>query len=272
MGRRRLTDLYVRGMTVTFDDGEGPSETVYLQKLNPVEMETALRKANAARARTTAEFLDEESDAYVTNAVPLKQMTRDEMIDHLIVSDVVKKQPVVESEIGDEDEWKERDYLEGLKDAWDDLMVDYFSDEPSEEATRVHDELNRFNEQVRERMEGEKASFRRDYDARTDEKMRDMILQQSIEQQADLQWIVEYRKQEVYFGTREEENHKTRYFESRAELDELAPEILSELVIKYQDLVVEVPEGKDSPQPQSSSPQSDSPQKQAEEADSGQAA
>ena len=65
---RSLKDLYVVGKEVVLTDGEG-GVTVWLQKLNPVDHDTALRKANARRGATLAMSRlpedSEEREAYM---------------------------------------------------------------------------------------------------------------------------------------------------------------------------------------------------------------
>ena len=51
MKRRRLGDLYVRGRELAPDDGSGEPVKIWVAKLNEVDREAALRRANATKAR-----------------------------------------------------------------------------------------------------------------------------------------------------------------------------------------------------------------------------
>src|SRR4051812_31682431 len=61
--RRRLSDLYVVGKTVVFEDPEGDVE-IYLRRPNPFEHEEALREGNLARAKMALRMKDPASDEY----------------------------------------------------------------------------------------------------------------------------------------------------------------------------------------------------------------
>ena len=64
MKRRRLADLYVRGKEVELNDGSGEPVVVWLHKLNGVDRESCLRRANAAKARFMIEADHEDSETF----------------------------------------------------------------------------------------------------------------------------------------------------------------------------------------------------------------
>lgn len=256
---RKLSDLYVVGKDVTisgrFDDGERGEITVRVQKLNPVAHETALRKANAARAGTLLmsrlpEDSEERSD-FMNQLFDIAK-NKDETIDFLAGEYAANKYPAIEAEIAAEDEWSNDDYLQGLKDSWEDELKAVYANGPKEEdegeeyarSEKVMAELLRFQDQVYKEVESQRQSFRKDIATRSEESLINEAVNKLIESQADMNWLTEYRKCEVWLGVLDAKTKK-HYFSTRAEVDELAPEVLGEIIRAYAELNVDTVEGKD---------------------------
>lgn len=248
MTKRRLSDLYVVGKDLSFDDGAGEPVTVYLKKLTPVDQETAIRKANAARSKVYAAGRDPESDEsgdLLSQAIDLG--TRDDLVSYLCAARLSTFETQKEAELAAEDEWSKDGYLQGLKDAWEDgLKETYHVDPEDNEAKRVFAELERFAEQVEPHVADEKTNLEGLYANTPLEELRQLVADDLLSMSADVAWVREYRKCEVWLSVRVPENHRERYFESKDEVDELPPEILNRLVEEYRVLTVDVVEGKDS--------------------------
>src|SRR5262249_10119305 len=150
--KRRLSDLYVRGKELSIDDGSGDPVTAWLQKLNEVDRESVLRRANAAKSRHLAFIDDEESDAFQARYGRVREFgERVGLISIIITDDATKARLRVEAQVStDEDTWAKEGYLQGLVDAWagdDDnpgLAKTVVEDPDDPEATRVRNELDRF--------------------------------------------------------------------------------------------------------------------------------
>jgi vacuolar-type H+-ATPase subunit I/STV1 len=114
------------------------------------------------------------------------------------------------------------------------------------EAARVHDELERFNEQVEVKVEADMRHVRRDYEDMSDTEARMEALHQVIDFAADVRWMTEYRRQELYYATRvSKENSRELYFESPGEVGELTAPVFNKLLTVYQGLTVNPLEVKD---------------------------
>lgn len=241
---RRLTDLFVRGKEVTIGDGEG-AITVWVQKLNPVDQEMALRRANAARARILAKKKDEDSFEYQSTRMDIVGKDADELIEFLVADVIQSKSQSFEAELAAEDEWSKDHYLQGLRDSWNDGLKDaYHMDNDDEEAARVFAELRRFSDEVTKLLQGEAEKLRGDYKDTSDEELENLVFDKMFAATADMAWVHEYRRCEIWLGVRELENHKKRYFESRDEVDHLEQEVLVPLVAAYHEVNVDVTEGK----------------------------
>lgn len=275
MNRRRLSDLYRKGRELTFDDGEGPV-IVWLAKVSPVDEEEVVRKANAKRARLltyrsdpdSEEFLSALNDAYDFGDRAL-------LVEYLIQPDLRKRTQALEAELADAEEWSKDSYLQGLRDAWegdDDspgLKDRYAADPEDQEAGRVLAELKRFRDQVNDRLDPELDELRHGYDDEPDHKLRERFAIRFLETRADLAWVSEYRRAQLYLAVRDAKQRKVRYFENRAELDSIEDEILLPLIDAYEGLMVEIQEGKVSRPTPDSSPSSAPPAEAGTEPSSG---
>ena len=253
--RRRLTDLYVVGKEVTFDDGAGEPITIWVQKLNPVDTSTAMKRANGERARVLSLKHHTDTDEYLAIRVDVEGMAseREGLIEYLIAEDMAKHLQSKEAELAAEDEWAKENYLEGLREAWENGLEDkWLVDPDDEEANRVRLEIKRFADTVVEQSDDHKDFLKAAYEDYTTEKLVDLVTDRMIEIQADMAWMKEFRRCEVWFCVRDPENHRDYYFENRDEVDALPLEVLQRIQDEYASLSVETLEGKDSQDDQSS--------------------
>lgn len=258
--KRRLGDLYVVGREVTVDDGDGPV-TVWVQKLNPLETEQAMRRAGVAKAKVLMSRRDKQSEEYLDIYAEVSEMKRDALVDLAIGEQVSQALESADAEIGAQDEWANEGYLQGLRDAWAEKLYDVHAggDEDSpdwEEAEKVYAELQRFDATLTKRLEGERARLEKDHDDVPLDELVEIGVDRVISFRADTMWLREWRRAQIWLGTREAEDHKKRYFDKREEVDQLPIPVLSALQNAYETLEVALSEGKDLPPTPSSSQQS----------------
>lgn len=264
--KRRLTDLYVLGKEITFDDGGGDPIVVYIQKLTPVDQEHAIRRANAARATYVTGIRDKESEvAKDLLAQAMDLGPRDELISFLNVGKLAAIRSVKEAENADEEEWSKDSYLQGLFDAWNDGLdqvhaVNDSSDPYLAEAIRVFEEMKRFNSQVDELMVEETTVLRNSLESESLAHLQEDVADEIADMNGNNVWLREYRRCEIWFCTREPTDHKKRYFGTREEVNELSSEVYDRLILEFSGLSVESSEGKDLPPKDSSLPLSESPE------------
>jgi len=249
--KRKLSDLFRKGKDFTISDGED-EVTVYVRKLNPSEEETAVRKANAARARYLASCKDHESETFLATLSDLLDLDGEALIEYAAADELVRLAAAIEEEYAAAAEWSEEDYLQGLYETWEEggLKDRYFEDDDKEdeEAQKVWAEIERYNKGLNDLLEKERQRLKREYSSLPEDSLRNMMAERISKMQADLVWLVEHHKWEVYLGTRDTSDKKTQYFDSRGEVDELAEEVLEQLVNAYRNVTVEVDQGKESPE------------------------
>lgn len=262
--KRRLEDLYVRGRELSIDDGSGDPVTVWLQKLNPLEHEKAIRRSGAARAQVLLAARDQDSEEWGEAYADVRDLgDRTILVEYLIADDVVKTRDSKEAELSFGEEWTKDNFLQGLRDAWEGdgngsgLKERFAVDPNDEEAHKVFVELKRFSDLVDAEAEPEIERLRRDYADISEQELQDKALGRFIELRAGLAWLREFRHSEAYFATRDIDDHRRYYFTERQQVDVLSPEVFNEISVAYQQLMVESAEGKDSPRTPSSSPSSE---------------
>jgi hypothetical protein len=250
--RRRLTDLYVVGKEVVFDDGVEGEEpiTVWLSKISPLENRDSADTASSVRAKIlslkNAPDADERLLAvYKEQLEDLGVKDHDSMVEFLISPKVQEAFLSVESRLSEEEPWVTDNYLNSLQQAWNDGLAEkYAIDDEHEDALRVYNELKRFTDLVVAEVEEEKENLAAEYDHESDEDLYRLCLERTIDAEADFAWVNEFSRWQIFYAVREPDNHKQRYFEMREEVDALDVVVLNKLLAEYRELTVDPQEGK----------------------------
>lgn len=258
--RRRLTDLYVVGKSVTVADEHGNVD-VWVQKLNPLESDNAIRMASAERATKIAAAKDKTTvDWRAAYSDIVEFASREDMVNLAIRNDVILVRTRVELETAAQEEWSKDDYLQGLIDSWDDRFRDLYATTPDDpEAKQVFAELERYDAQVNDLVESEINQLVRDQEGVSDEDLRERGIEQLLEQRATRAFVDEFEIQQLMFSVREAEDHGNYYFDDRREVLALHPKVREQIERAYREISVEPTEGKDLPAPAGSSPSSEAP-------------
>lgn len=285
MGKRRLEDLYVVGKSVTIDDGQGDPEEVWIQKLFPFQAEKALRVANAKRSTVLALQKSRSSEEFAELTSEVFEKSQDQLIDEIAAEEIYKRSEVIEAEISASPEWttgkdhpkpdENGNYLTGLKEAWGDISDEdslsrkYLDDPEDLEAKQVFSEFERLAEEVNARLEVDKQGILNKYRNKTLEELQDIWIDKHLESEADQVWFKEFRKQEVFYATRQADDHKKYYFPTRESVDYLDSQVWLILLTAYLEVSVDIREGKDLAPKESSLPEPESQESPETEASSG---
>lgn len=246
--KRKLADLYVRGKDVIVDDGSGDTVKVWVQKLTPVDQEKAVRKANAYRSQLVAEAHDETSELFLSARNEVESLTREALISQAAQFEVARHSAALEAEVESQERWTKEGFLQGLYDAWSDGLSDRYALDPEDtEAKRVFEAMQEYLQEVNAKIQSELDRLKNEFEeTRTDDQLRKTAVENALLSRVDIQWMAEYRRCQVWLSVREPDNHRTYYFNGRAEVDQLAQETLLALIGAYSDLEVDVVEGKGS--------------------------
>lgn len=249
-----LADLYVRGRELEVKDvDQDLTVTVWIQKLNPTRAEKAYRAANAARARVLLSARDEDSDLYVTSKQEVADMDPDNLFDYIFGEDLANQARSLEAQEADKDEWSKEDRLQGLRDAWAGGMEIRYAEDPEDpEAKPVFEEMKRFADGVEQQLEDFSKHLRERFNRMPDEEVRATALDRILKLRSELAWLEEHSRQQVFLSVRKTEDHSKPYFSTRADLDELELEALTQLVSGYRAMEVDYIQGKSSEETPSS--------------------
>ena len=257
--RRRLSDLYVVGKPFKIGDAEGAIE-VWLQKINPLERELAVRAAGAARARTLAFIEDKDSDEYMSKISDVIDFygDRDSLVMLATHKDLIAAKTRIEAETAADERWSKDGFLLGLVDSWQDEMMDRYNADPHDkEAKKVFDLIKKYEDEVTKVVEEERVRLERDCADYSMTKLREIGAEKLIEAQANNAFIDEFEVQRLLFAVREPGDHSAYYFADRGEVRALDERVRVALSEAYNALEVDVVEGKDLPETDDSSPSSE---------------
>jgi len=249
--RRRLSDLYVVGREMEFNDGvdEEPVK-IWLSKISPIEQRDAADQATKVRAK----ILSIKNSPYASNERLLYQdqfndlglENREDVVAFVAGSKIQEAMTSNEHRIASEDAWSNDNYLKSLQDAWNDGLSEAWIKDPDgdPETVRVYDELKRFAEEVDAASAEERDNIIAEYDHVSYEDILVEAVNKIIEAEADYSWLNEFSYYQVFYSVREIDDHKVRYFESVDEVKSVDNNITSALIAAYRDMTVEGVEGK----------------------------
>lgn len=251
--RRRLTDLYVVGKEVEFDDGVEGEEPikVWISKISPLENRDSADTASSVRAKILSLKNAPDADqrllsVYREQLEDLGVQDHDSMVEFLISPKVQEAFLSAEARLAEEEPWSTDDYLKSLQSAWNEgLSEKYALNDEDEEALRVYGELKRFTELVIAEVEEEKENLAAEYENESHDDLYALCLERTIDAEADFAWVNEFSRWQIFYAVRDPDDHKKRYFEFKEEVDALDPQVLNTLLAEYRELTVDPQEGKD---------------------------
>lgn len=252
--RRRLGDLYIRGREFTVDDGTDDPVTVWIQKMNEIERDSILRRANAAKARYTLEAGHQEGELFVATLGSIQDyLDRDGMLDVVAAEHLFRLREKIEAQFTEDEEgWGKDNKIKSLLDLWtgtDDepgLAATHAEDENDPEALRVKGEIEAFNADVERRVDEEKEQVYREWQDMPDAELARLTAKEILKRRADEVFMREWMRQQLFHSVREVDNHHTRYFGVIAEVDDLDDRVREKLERVLNLMVVSNAEGKES--------------------------
>ena len=264
----RLADLYKVKETVEFPISDDEMIAVQVVKLNKVDKDSVLRRANAERARVVAAGKDRESDDYLAaHAAVLEIEDVEALIDVIIMPDLAEALMSVEAELQAEPEWAEDDNLQGLKESWLGVgdepglqavwMETAGTDDPPDEAAQtVLKELGRYQDELTKRLDAAREDLRSSYEGMDLEYLQNLALKVFIKTDGEAAFNTEYLRQRTFYSVRDADDWRSRYFGTLDEFDEVDELIQRRLMETYNAMTVEGVEGKGSRATAASSPSS----------------
>jgi hypothetical protein len=248
--RRRLSDLYIRGVELALNDDEGDDPiVVWVSKLTPLQREQAGAEANKERAKAlllkNAPDMDAERIARVDQLELVGLDSRESRINFIVMPELQRLEKSISEEIAGRDEWSKDNYLVSLQDSWNDSLHSKYDEDPEDvDAKRVFAELMRYTEAVNKKVSAGRRGLVKEYESASEAEVLKKALDRAIEVEADTRWYHEFKRWIVYFAVRLPESHKDLYFESKVEVDELDQRIFDRIFDTYESISVDPVEGK----------------------------
>lgn len=243
--RRRLTDLYANGEEITVGEG-GDAQQVWIRKMTPADAEVAYLKANARRSSVLAQEREEEpGDFFISLKAEIAQLSKDNLIDWLIDSEMVNQTPVVEARLAEENEWTKENYLGSLRERFlDEDFQTLFTEVPDDpEVKRVMSELSRFHNEVADEVAALRADLRATYEYDSIEELQGRVLHESLVAQSEAAWLEEFYNCQVWRCTFWADTREP-VFKTRAEVDDLQAKTSNQLREAIERIHVSDAEGK----------------------------
>lgn len=250
--RRRLSDLYKRGVEVRFDGGPGriapkgegpfvdddgkpiplkPGEVqMWVQSPSPLQREMAMRDGQASRARALIRAKrDENSEEHLTIMAFLAEMTDETLIDYVLVQNQRERRDEAMREVLAGDEWSEMSsYQDALRQfEEDERSEEELEDDPEYQALMELDA--KFGEQVRiresELVDAERQSLemrpRGDVERKALEKRAEIVGTQAF--------MAEYERQMLFYSVRDFDDQGVLFYESARQLAE-EPDVVRQTI------------------------------------------
>jgi hypothetical protein len=270
MGKKRLGDLYRTHVTVECEDGTGTKIPVALVKINRLDNERIQVTCNAIRAKVLMRRNDQEHELWLEAYGEIAERPREDLVRLLTRDDLNQRRISAEAEEAALPRWSDDDYLDGLRTAWKDGLMDTWTTEPDDpDAKRVFDELSEFNAGVETRLRGVEEDLAASLDHLDDEEIRLRATNKVIEGSANIAWLREFETLRLFYATRDPLDRGKRYFNHPDEIRDLDERIYNKLMLAYEDLTMDVMEGKESRPTSGSSPPSGPQDEEATSPSSG---
>lgn len=254
---RTITDLHARGKEVNLADEDEPF-FVWVCKVGRRDQQDIMERANIARAKHMALKGYRSGDSEGRMAIDARAEmsglvdSRESAFPFLVRMEEIRSTDTHSARIAKEEEWSKDDYLEGLKSAWFEtgepdvgLQALWAKNPDDPDAKRVYQELKRFDEIVQGFVDEDKKSYREHLEGLTLQQVRDKVVDELINNEANIVWSDEASRWRTFYGTRLQSDHSKRQFADISEVDELQEEVWNKLRDAHRELLVSVQEGKD---------------------------
>ena len=278
--RRKLSDLYKKGVEVRFGPGPngeptgriGPfkdengktvpatddEQAMWLQPPSPLQREMAMRDAQASRARALVNAKrKEDSEEHLTVLAFIADMEDETLIDYVLISEQDSRRNDATREVLGEEEWANMSELQDAMRQFDEMDPDDLVGNEEYEALMELD--RKFGDQVaareRELLESAREAMRMQGRAAAEKK----ALTKRAELVGSQAFMSEYERQMLFYSIRDIDDNGVLFFESAREVAELPDEVIEVLQEALEPFISDATEAKNSQGAASGSESSEPP-------------
>lgn len=240
----RLPDLFVDGKELVFAD----DTVMWLQVLNPFEIDEARKDASAARSRLTLALKTFGSPDYDTMRGAFKARPTDEIINEMLAAKGGTLFSQAQDSLTSDPEWAER--LE---------IARRFDEHPPQDdsETQLLEKINRdYLEEITKRTDDERAYLQRSWTAMSEEELLEEYEELWLSAKGQDAALKSFQVAEVYYGSRvcsavptadgyfndrshaECNSHRELVFEDKAEIRDLPKSYYEKLRVGFADLAM----------------------------------
>lgn len=222
--RAALQDLFITEARVEIprpvnEDGTEQEPIIfYARKMNPLQQESASRKAAAAQIHLR------------------RLMSRPDDPDYLVLDDAVdeiedlsrfiaeiesaRESDKAQQELSEEDEWAEDNYYQSLIDSWDQEKKRDFAENAEEdrqpETRKIWAELQRFNGQLEDLLKARRGKRMAEIEEMPEQAQRELAFKFLLEQQCNSEWLRVFTIWRMIYGIVDE--NKDPVFETEEDV------------------------------------------------------
>lgn len=229
---KRVTDLFEEGRIVVLDDNPEDPVVVWVNKINPFEMEEARKDGSVGRARALLRLDQPDSPETLLFEQSLVGRTDEMLVAALVLSHQSEDYIAALDDLKADPEWK--DNLAVLERA-DSQLMDAGTAPDDDEAKYLSSLNQAYMQAIADLVAKHQEKRQSDYSGMTSEELRDKYRLSYRDQAGSNGFLNEYRTTELYFALRDCQampsdnlswdhsrcSHRTRLCESRAEVREL---------------------------------------------------
>lgn len=249
----KLHELYQRGLEDSITDEDGNTSKFWMKKLNPVESKSCIVKSNAVRARFLTAQRDKESEEYLNLLSEVIDMDEETLLDTVVSKEVGEKAPALEEEIKSDKRWTENNYLESIKDEWEDsAKMVWIDSRPREDgsipehdhskeevasAERIFNDLTELTEAFDEALDTYRKNAIKNVERLSQEELETKAVDVLFDRAANAAWVETFYKWQVFYSTSDLKTKK-RYFDTFDEIEALPLDTYVGLLAAYRKLEV----------------------------------
>jgi len=211
-------ELDEEGSPVLDDDGNAVMVdqdpiVFYARKMNPLQQESAARRASAAQIHMRRLVFRPDDPDY-----SIMESAVDEIEDlSMFVARVESNNDTdkMQQELSEEDEWAKDNYYQSLIDAWTPKMkrdwTENTEEERDPESKRIWAELKRFDDILEDKMKSRRTNRAAEVEAKPEEEQRKLVFKILLEQQCNGEWMRVFNLWRQIYGI--VDKNKDRVFE-----------------------------------------------------------
>lgn len=247
--RAALQDLFIKEAKVEIprppdeDGNEREPIVFYARKMNPMQQESASRKASAAQIhmRRLQSRPDDEDYVVIDDAIDeIEDLSR-----FIAEVEIARERDKAEQELAEEDEWANDNYYQSLIDAWTPELKRDFAENDEEdrkpETKKIWAELKRFNTELESLLKQRRTRRMAEIEEMPVEEQRKIAFKFLLEQQCNAEWLRVFNVWRIVYGIVDEDKNpvfenEEQVMSAPAEAQRIFRRALDELAISVTDV------------------------------------